>query len=162
MKALSLILSILANACGPDFIFNNNTIGNGSGLGIDEVFHEYVATFESYTKKQVTNVDMVFVTGIGGQTIGQCIIQGGDVNQRRLIKIDRRVWDRGGENIREALIMHELGHCVLNKEHNSGTRLLGGTLCASSIMHPDMSAILPCYGEQRLNYLNEFFYGTPW
>lgn len=52
----------------------------------------------------------------------------------------------------EAIILHEMGHCVLNVGHNDS---IGEGGCALSIMHPQFPASIKCWNEYKEYYYDE-------
>lgn len=146
------------SGCGPLIEVNQYSPTPTSGLGIDQAFHPYVSVFEEHYGNQVTFVDMVFTQQIGGKVIGQCTIPDQDKQFRRLIRIDRQVWDLIPDYVREALVFHELGHCVLGRQHDDAVDDNG---CADSLMHPYINVAVTCYKKERDKYLNELFSQQP-
>jgi hypothetical protein len=73
-----------------------------------------------------------------------------------MIKINRRIWDRQPFSKKEALVFHELGHCVLGRDHrDSETIVFWNIKIPSSIMASD--DWFPYYGAFREYYLDELF-----
>lgn len=50
-------------------------------------------------------------------TLGECQFFSSILGEQRKIMVDRAAWDALGDEQREILMFHELGHCVLNREH---------------------------------------------
>ena len=75
------------------------------------------------------------------------------------IEIRRSRWEDMDDDSREQLLYHELGHCVLNKDHNFGQKPgLIWSLCPSSIMNPytfTEGQIENCYIPDHADYLEE-------
>jgi hypothetical protein len=110
--------------------------------GIDSAFNKHVSKFERYYEKKV-EVGINF--GDIEDSVGLCYLLTGN------IEIDKEYWDRQDEAAREELIFHELGHCVMGKEHNE--KMIGD--CPASIMYP---YIMPdCYTRHREYYIKELF-----
>lgn len=91
-------------------------------------------------------------------TLGTCT----EVDQ--LIEINRKYWDRLSNLCQEQLIYHELGHCVLKRDHNDKVMLVEGKSVPASIM---VSLNLPCDFEsdkhelsvgRRSQYVHELFH----
>jgi len=112
-------------------------------------FQRYVGVFEEACRTQVNipiYYDDLAAIDSGEGWVGICVK---DLNGRR-IYVDRGWWQRATELSREQLIMHELGHCVLDKEHRDG--YTAG--CPVSLMHPHHSADR-CYENNKEYYLEE-------
>ena len=75
------------------------------------------------------------------------------------IEIRRSRWEVLSEASREQLLYHELGHCVLNKDHNFGQKRGSvWSVCPSSIMNPytfTEGQIENCYIPDVIDYLIE-------
>jgi hypothetical protein len=69
-------------------------------------------------------------------------------SESRSVEVDPSYWDGISEFQREALIFHELGHCVLNLEHDS---TLLKDECPASNMSPEMLSD-SCYLTHRAYY----------
>jgi hypothetical protein len=82
-------------------------------------FEGYVASFEQKAASVGSNVavdDVIIKFGAvkNKRESGLCLISG---DQTPRITINKANWDKMDEPEREALIFHELGHCVLRREH---------------------------------------------
>lgn len=93
---------------------------------IDDDFALYVDGFEqNYGREIPSNVTMIFSELEPGRA-GACD------KLTKEVKIDKSIWGTLTVERQEALIFHELGHCVLSKEHTSDT--------AISFMTPDLQS----------------------
>lgn len=61
---------------------------------------------------------------------GQC-----EIGEGRNISINKAYWSDASHTSRELLIFHELGHCVLNLEHDDSWITLNGVYIPKSIMN---------------------------
>ncbi len=68
------------------------------------------------------------------------------------VNIRKSTWDTTSEAEHEALIFHELGHCLLSAVHDSRF----GIGCPLSLMYPDKMPI-DCYIGFRKEYLDHLF-----
>lgn len=83
---------------------------------------------------------------------GQCSYS---YNRPRQVTIDTPFWTRSGQLSREMIIFHELGHCVLNLDHDE--RSFSSGLCRS-IMRSGTCCCRDAYNAQnRKYYLDELF-----
>jgi hypothetical protein len=114
-----LILLMFLTTCASNKSFKNPT---DMAPGIDTAFNPYVDNFKRivsphYNKKAYKTMRMQF-EDLEGMTAGICWKlpdDNGDVEVS--VQIDRKVWARASEGRRDALIMHELGHCLCNLGH---------------------------------------------
>lgn len=112
---------------------------------VDPEFEKYVQRFEEHYGRSIPAIiSIVFVDDME-EAVGRCYWYS------RNIEIDREYWDTHGEAGREQLIFHELGHCVLNRRHN--TKRMQN--CPASIMYPSLSPA--CYAKYRKEYIKELF-----
>lgn len=118
-------------------------------LEIEPRLQEYIELFEieSINHKhpiQITNLVARFgsTTYLGEDVIGYC-----QLSYPPLVVIDLEFWEGAELMERENLMFHELGHCVLNKDHND--ELTNGF--PSSIMNS-------CLMDSRMYELNRDFY----
>ncbi len=108
-KLLSFVILLGLTSCG----------GAYKTAGTDK----YIAEFEKQSKKynrfiMVTNLIVEFVDVIeeypgNNSVIGVCLNGVGTP----IIKLRNDFWNKSDEFLREELMFHELGHCILNKEH---------------------------------------------
>lgn len=70
-----------------------------------------------------------------------------------VISLDRKSWERSHPILKESLIFHELGHCILKKGHDTSLTSNG---YPTSIMYP---IILPnsLYAEYYPEYMSNLF-----
>lgn len=75
--------------------------------------------------------------------------------QANRVTIDMPFWDRAGYYSREMVVFHELGHCVLGRDHSE--ELTNNGFCAS-IMRSGTGNCQTLYNAQNKEYyLNELF-----
>lgn len=75
----------------------------------------YVHNFESYLGHPVGDVPVAFVA-LPSPSVGLCVVYS---TGEKEIKIDPTYWSHIGFDERTALVFHELGHCVLGRDHTS-------------------------------------------
>jgi len=145
MFSLSALVALLA-ACAPSP--DSMTITQGS---VGDDFKPYVAQYEQYKgAKMNQGISITFGdTGPNAQTAGICRIQ----SNVRTIIVNKRYWDKFYESTRLELILHELGHCDLNRPHND--KLVDGR--AVSIMNSYLFVLTPEYFNA---YIAELFSPT--
>lgn len=122
-------------------------------LVIDPDLQEYITRFENDGDIKITNLVASFGNPGSNKnpdllTVGVCKTGIGAPN----IVILKSYWESIDDLQREQLMYHELGHCILDRNHDS--RTING--CAFSIMHPYMISE-NCYEPARDVYVGELF-----
>jgi predicted SprT family Zn-dependent metalloprotease len=107
-------------------------------------FRDYISRFESYYGKPIKT--SIIFNDLSGETIGTCFYT---INA---IEIDTVFWNNSDDITREELILHELAHCVLHKDHNNN--MLENN-CPESIMHE--YTYPGCYEKNKAYYIKELF-----
>jgi hypothetical protein len=88
----------------------------------------------------------------GSSIVGQCTQFESKPDE---IKVDKTYWASATDSQKEFYIFHELGHCLLNRDHLNTTDKNGNCM---SIMHGTSGACKFIYNEStRSTYLNELF-----
>jgi hypothetical protein len=105
---------------------------------IDSEFKQYVDLFEMEQDVNV-NIDIQF-NEMYFPTIGKCYyafyIDGPHESERLNlnVEIDPIFWQEATDTEKEVLIFHELGHCVLNRDHDES--IIAEYEIPKSIMYP--------------------------
>lgn len=122
MKYLILITALLVTGCGGlDFPSGTLTkeasvfVAEGSARGLD-------------LQTKVAQVEITFAR-LPGKMAGHCVIP--PVGQR-YIELDTAFWARSSEDDHLSLVMHELGHCVLNRHHQGPDTQFSVTIMSPS------------------------------
>lgn len=152
---------LLVYAIAFTYQFSSNSIPYG--FGVHETLVPYVRSFELEGQRhlgpkfRVKNIDIGFGTAKmidlegDNDTVGFCDV----VMPRRLIIIDLDYFKRRTEAEREELIFHELGHCILNRDHEE----LKDEHGPISIMYP-YTLGESTYAPMRDRYITELFINT--
>lgn len=123
---------------------------------VDSALTDYVGRFVHEGLSRGIVIDPKRLTMVFGSTgtkdspttIGTCE----PVNSYPVITIDKTYWSVADENEKEELAFHELGHCLLNRDHceekENGVSV--------SLMEPDMLGSKQ-YGEHREDLVDELF-----
>lgn len=118
MKTKKLILIALSlallSACGPRLQV--------------EGFESYIATFEEASiaagkPVKITNLSISLIDELNPGTVGLC--SGGS------IYLLKSYWESADDDMKEILLMHEMGHCVLGRGHTDENE----TIYVPSLMH---------------------------
>ena len=139
----------------------------GCGRGIDPglaergVFEPYFQRFLDYARERDVAVPgaeilRIELAELRSSEVGRCetgFLQG------RIVYIDRVRWESMSDASREALILHELGHCLLDRGHRTerfaeDAPTMGGL--PKSLMFP-YAAAGSRYLEYQTYYLDELF-----
>ena len=142
MRLITMLLCvyIVLNSCSP---INTNRY-------VDSEFRRYVDRFNEYAqdygvKVDTSNVGIMFMNKTDNKSVvGSCYKLG----YIRIITIDEVFWRYASPLERELVLFHELGHCVLNRDHCRYSSL--------SIMYPYLISVRD-YAVLRSSYLKELF-----
>lgn len=85
-------------------------------------------------------------------TVGQCKIYSDDSKE---VILDVNYWQNSDFYSKEALVFHELGHCVLGRSHNETKDQHG--ICLSLMQSGESSCIMRYDAETREAYILELF-----
>jgi hypothetical protein len=114
---------------------------------------------ETFNQKVDIPIDIVDIPQKeeGYRTLGVCYFFKGP-RFLRFILIDKTYWDNATPYQRESTIIHELGHCMFDLEHDD--TMIGDFIFVrpKSIMHP---YTFPQYEQHRDYYLKELFSRIP-
>lgn len=118
----------------------------------DPVFDNYKRLFEHYAQQEGRNIaaeiPVMFGEMPNEKVVGFC-----KRNTNPYIVINKDYWDNTSETSKVVLLLHEFGHCLLNKEHDN--RRLGDG-CPVSIMHYAV-VTRNCFNKYKESYLEEYF-----
>ena len=117
----------------------------GCGAQIEPEFLEYASLFEAEAASRKVQVGMVSIR------FGEIGPAGARCNYNPLgreILVNRAAWEKADHPSRESILMHEFGHCLLDREHAEPT--------AKSIMRPTAPVGWE-YNMRRSEFLDELF-----
>lgn len=125
LNVISLIFLSAVSACGPEYDAKQS-------FKVDSEFKELISIFEKEQDVKV-NIDVIF-NSLESTTIGVCYWYEEDNKKVGVrVEIDPEFWFESVEAAREELLFHELGHCILGRDHD--TTLLYGAM-PKSVMYP--------------------------
>lgn len=114
------------------------TLGCGSPTKraeIDPALQPYVDEFSRQFGMTVDWIPTKFKV-LEGNWVGVCEYSGeGEDFKAIAINIDPDYWEDADEGERESLIMHEFGHCVLQRDHDDAWITMGGQRIPRSVMN---------------------------
>jgi len=164
MKSLILILALFMFGCGTMSVETKRVKRDRPKITLfsaDQEFDPYLSIFQleaalygipvNYHHKFKVYLarNLAKVKGY----VGLCRNRSGKVS----IWIDKKEWESSSHLDREALMFHELGHCILSLEHNDTTERNGDPM---SIMH-SRAYSSSLYVKYRRSYLRELFESYP-
>lgn len=88
--------------------------------GVDEQLLPYVTKFQELCHVTVSDIPVVF-SDLEDTPVGLCTRWNGPTRSWKQVEIDSEFWHNTSDEGREWLVFHELGHCVLDKDHNDYT-----------------------------------------
>ncbi len=126
---------------------------------VDQQLWPYWESFENEARIRGIQIDLeqanlmgVFVEIDQEHVAGSCTFSS---NQPRIIRIDNTIWNELPNLYREFIVFHELGHCVLLRNHDETEDQHGNCL---SIMRSGINGCKDAYNaENRDFYLDELF-----
>lgn len=166
MKSIFLLfLLFILSSCGAKKAFTS----------IDPAFVKYVQNFQKISNdpnvavpKKVINIEMSLRSDLGQDIAGLCYKDeyessfwnqvsftfNGKPEEQRHVEINKGFWDKSTDAEREAVIFHELGHCILNRDHVNGYD--NSNLRYYSVMNSDVFADSIYKGNYQY-YMRELF-----
>lgn len=155
MKNLVLFafLLIAFSSCRPEPITENNF------ENVDVQLWDYFETFENEAARRGVEIDLAsldllsHISEISEDGVaGTCQYSS---QQSNVVTIDQSFWNRASNDLREMVVFHELGHCVLFRDHRNASTNDG--ICLS-IMNSGLTDCTVYYNEvNRDLYLDELF-----
>lgn len=133
-----------------------STVSPIANEGVDEAFKEYVKLFEEVTDTKVVDIPINFGEIEEEDVIGICYIYvtlfGKEYKE---IIVRKDYWETTRKSSKETLILHELGHCALEREHNEDFMKYKEEDVPKSIMYPYNIGDKKYYKPNRDHYLKE-------
>jgi len=156
---LFIFFALIFSSCQKDTSVNNNLEVIDSN--IPTVLIPYFETFRDkasenglvvdYESANVT-AELKFINE--GSVAGTCSTNGHDL---RHITIDRAFWNQSSHLLKEMIIFHELGHCILGRGHEESSFPNG--ICRS-IMRSGLGNCRDAYISQNRDYFIEELFST--
>jgi hypothetical protein len=149
-----ILIAALLSSCGaPDIPQPDRRLH-----GISYEISPFVDSFEYVIGRPIGDVPVNFAE-VEPNNAGECFV---DTEGRAEVRVSTTFWTTFPE-MREALIWHELGHCVLGREHDPrlSTGFIDGRLIVvpESVMYP--VAKWDHFDELRETYAAELITGGP-
>jgi hypothetical protein len=167
-KNIVLFLILAVVLIQKNIIFSKNTGQEEDKREIKEFVEDYKKLMKGIVDEKAIDSVKITITDLEHPIVGLCWY---NENPRR-IQLDAKSWKSYDYAKKEALILHELGHCVCNLGHvhfmgiydtkskapeRSEDRLNSGFLedgCPTSLMHP-IVLNSECYTKHRAHYRYE-------
>jgi hypothetical protein len=122
---------------------------------VDPVFEPYVQRFAEEAEKRDRSVDrsdLIVEFDPELKTSGKCTLE-----PRPHIRVKTADWEKADDTLKEAILFHELGHCLLGRVHLD---LLDEDRTPRSLM-TRMLIDSGTYAKKRDHYVEELFSGAP-
>lgn len=134
-------------------------VGSKIYQNVDKELWSYWESFEFEANVRGFKIDLEteglvgIITEIDQEHVaGSCTFSS---NQPRVIRIDQTIWSNLPTLYREFIVFHELGHCILIRDHDERTDAQGNCL---SIMRSGLNGCKDYYNNQTRDfYLDELF-----
>ncbi len=155
LKYFSILSLLTIVACSS----SDETVDPDGYEGVDSRLWYFFDVFQQEAESRGVSVDLR-ASGLTGRianiegvnVAGGCNFHGSAPNQ---IVLDATFWSTLSFLQREMIVMHELGHCVLYRDHREAMDVTGRCL---SIMRSGLGQCRDGYSETtREGYLNELF-----
>jgi len=157
ITVLSFTTLSLFQSCGP--ISDRHRCCDTPTAPSDSAFTNYIADFEYYYGKD-TSTRPIYFGDLPRNQAGVChyfrVLSGPIL--WGYIEVDREYWQVLSEYQKINLIFHELGHCVLGREHTPSNSV---TVCPISMMD-DTVTDTQCLEDNFQAYLEEMFPNFKW
>ena len=151
---LFILLVFLFTSCQQDFIEQEDTQMLGGDITTE--LAPYFKTFQEEARDhglivdyETANVTAEIRQIDEGSVAGSCSTNGQNI---RHITIDQSFWSKASPLLREMVIFHELGHCILGRGHSEGTFENG--VCRS-IMRSGLGSCVDAYNTTNRDYFVE-------
>ena len=152
-----LLFVIIISSCQQDLTDQEDS--QISGVDIDSELAPYFIIFQEEASNHGLNIDYEssnvsaeIIQIDEGSVAGTCSTNGHDL---RHITIDQSFWDRASPLLREMVIFHELGHCILGRGHSEDQ--FDNGICRS-IMRSGLGDCIDAYSAtNRPYYIEELF-----
>jgi hypothetical protein len=150
-RSLILFLCLISITASCASILKVDTTRH-NGVRIEKEFIPFVEEFE-YICNTKANVTILFAPSLPGRVLGRC--EGMYMPSfLQTIRIDYQKWQNLSYLEKRVLILHELGHCVLNRRHNNNRIGKGIFSQPESIMYPYLEYSI-VKNHKQLNYEEE-------
>jgi hypothetical protein len=169
MRKFNILFLLLALFLAEKIVlFTKNTSQEESQQEIKEFVEDYKKLMKGIVEEKVIDNVKITMANLNPPAVGLCW----HMENPRRIQLDTKSWKSYDYAKKEALILHELGHCVCNLDHvhfmgkydvgskapeKSEDRLNAGFLedgCPTSLMHP-IVLDSECYTKHRDHYRYE-------
>jgi len=121
-------------------------LADGAAVGAPQSVDDLIIKFDDVNKY-----------GCAEGRVGCCFTQS---HETPVVVIDKAAWQGASSAYRSIIIYHELGHCVLNRQHDNATHAGGafGIPIPASVMQANFSGYLPdLFTDFHEDYAKELF-----
>lgn len=152
---LLLLLSfVIVSSCQNDPVLEDNSEIYNSNIPPSltpyfETFREKALEYDLFIDYDAANVTAEIKLINEGSVAGSCTTNGHDL---RHIIIDHTFWNQASHLVKEMVIFHELGHCILGRGHKESSFSNG--ICRS-IMRSGLGTCRDAYTSENRDYFIE-------
>jgi hypothetical protein len=121
---IAILVLLLVSACEKEPQFNTGPVteppvASKTFPNVDSLLWPYFERFEIEASARGVEVDLTEVVGTlanisGNGVAGDCQY---NPNHPNRLRVDLDTWNQVGENLREYIVFHELGHCERLRKH---------------------------------------------
>lgn len=143
-----LLLSLFVTACGYGGVIYKPKVNLTVNPEFQPYYDDFVQDLTLYKRSVIYgNIEIRFDTMKSEGRAGECHY----LYPKHVIKINKVYWDRFNTVSKKIVIYHELGHCMLYKDHNESRDSYG---YPASVMY---STLIPSYLFlfKELDYIKE-------
>lgn len=134
---------------------------NGPYFNVEKDLWQYYEEFEKLAAERGLSIDLnelqvsAEISNIHNPGVAGSCQFGSAINNH--ITIDQKFWTRSNNLDREFVVFHELGHCVLLREHDEAANING--ICLS-IMRSGTGNCRDAYNSQNKSYYIDELFGV--
>lgn len=164
MKIINIaFLILMLSRCATEIKITDNILEYDNTIGFieDNDFFTFIDSFKyeasvyNIDTNNIENINITYREYENTNYIGMCTKTSSEVS----IQISHNFWSKANYYEKEQLIFHELGHCLLNREHNNDTGYYNNNFVKKSIMS-EYLLDYTLYKYYRFYYIEELFAGN--
>lgn len=159
-KVLSILSVLFFTSCQSDIFQDSEDLQSTSPqyINVDERLWPHFEAFENEAEARGIPIDLNAhkttgeISRISEDGVAGTCQYGSHINH---VTVDLNFWNNSSYLIREFVVFHELGHCVLERDHEEGA--FNNGICRS-IMRSGLEDCTDAYNQQNRTYfIDELF-----
>lgn len=123
----------------------------------------YVNSFKSTGGIKIDNLEIGFTSSLSGNVLAYCArgtktvlkFPQNEVYEIQQVVISKAMWDKMGASDREVLVFHELGHCILHRDHTDTRMASGYPASVMNTYHIGGTLYTRSYGHYQAELFNK-------